>query len=290
MTSLHYVRFTKFWARLSVQEMGERAAALGYDGLDLAVRPGHAINVSNAMAVLPDAVRGWRELGVACSMITADVSLTDAMVEAARTLFRAAADSGVPRIKLGYFQYEPGSDFETAWSAARTSLAGFEALARETGVQAMVHSHGGLCLGSTCAGLRHLLNGFDPALIGAYPDLGHLAIGGEDPRVGLAMLRGSLAAVAAKDARHVPDPRPDARAPFAPAYVPLGEGAAPIADAVRLLREWAFTGPISVHTEYTTDQTVVDTVGGADEGEAAARLRDKGEVDDLKFLRGLCAN
>ncbi|MGI9336042.1 MAG: sugar phosphate isomerase/epimerase family protein, partial [Gammaproteobacteria bacterium] len=207
---MHIVRFTKFWAGMSAQAMGERAAALGYDGLDLAVRPGHAVAVDNVSVALPDAVRGWRALGVECSMITAEVSLTDASAGGARTLFRAAAESGVPRIKIGYFQYAPGSSFDTAWEAARRALEGFEELARETGVQAMVHSHGGLCLGSTCAGLRHLLEGFDPAFIGAYPDLGHLAIGGEDPRIGLAMLRGSLAAVAAKDARHVRDTRPDA--------------------------------------------------------------------------------
>ncbi|MGI9335851.1 MAG: hypothetical protein ACR2RL_22110, partial [Gammaproteobacteria bacterium] len=91
------------------------------------------------------------------------------------------------------------------------------------------------------------------------------------------------------DARHVRDTRPDARATHAPAYVPLGEGAAPLADAVRLLRQWQFRGPVSVHTEYTTDQSVVATVGGADESEAADRLREQGEIEDLKLLRALWA-
>ena len=46
-------------------------------------------------------------------------------------------------------------------------------------------------------------------------------------------------------------------------------------------------GPVSVHTEYTADQTVVATVGGADRSEAADRLRERGEVEDLKLLRSL---
>jgi sugar phosphate isomerase/epimerase len=72
---------------------------------------------------------------------------------------------------------------------------------------------------------------------------------------------------------------------YIPAYVPLGEGAAQLQDAISELRTSDFDGPISVHTEYTSDPSVVATVGGADESAAAARLRASGEIDDLKKIR-----
>ena len=216
---MQLVRFTKFWEDLSARQLGERASELGFDGLDLAVRDGHAINADNVTDELPGAVRAWRELGVDCSMISSSTDLIDPEAADAVTLFEAAAAAGVPRIKMGYFKFNQGDSFEELWSLARRRLDGFERLSRRTGVQTMYHTHSGQCLGSNCAGMRHLLQDYDPRQVGAYVDLGHLAINGEDVQIGLAMLRDRLSAIGGKDARHFPDERPDRRARFADGFV-----------------------------------------------------------------------
>jgi len=51
----------------------------------------------------------------------------------------------------------------------------------------------------------------------------------------------------------------------------MGDGAAQLQDAMSELRNSDFDGPISVHTEDTSDPGVVATVGGADESAAASR-------------------
>ena len=284
---MQLVRFTKFWDDLSVRQLGERASDLGYDGLDLAVRDGHAINIDNVTDELPGAVRAWRELGVDCSMISSSTDLIDPEAADAVTLFEAAAAAGVPRIKMGYFKFNPGDSFEELWSLARRRLDGFERLSRRTGVQTMYHTHSGQCLGSNCAGMRHLLQDYDPRQVGAYVDLGHLAINGEDVQIGLAMLRDRLSAIGGKDARHFPDERPDRRARFADGFVLLGQGAAEWPEAITLLKAWGFNGPITIHTEYTTDQEVIGTVGAGEYTPEAIALRERGEVVDLAYLRGL---
>ena len=284
---MQLVRFTKFWEDLSVRQLGERARELGYDGLDLAVRDGHALNIDNVTDELPGAVRAWRELGVDCSMISSSTDLIDPDAADAVTLFEAAAAAGVPRIKMGYFKFTPGDSFEELWSLARRRLDGFERLSRRTGVQTMYHTHSGQCLGSNCAGMRHLLQDNDPQQVGAYVDLGHLAINGEDVQIGLAMLRDRLSAIGGKDARHFPDERPDRRARFADGFVLLGQGAAEWPEAIALLKAWGFSGPITIHTEYTTDQEVIGTVGAGEYTPEAIALRARGEVEDLAYLRGL---
>ena len=284
---MQLVRFTKFWEDLSVRQLGERARELGYDGLDLAVRDGHALNIDNVTDELPGAVRAWRELGVDCSMISSSTDLIDPDAADAVTLFEAAAAAGVPRIKMGYFKFTPGDSFEELWSLARRRLDGFERLSRRTGVQTMYHTHSGQCLGSNCAGMRHLLQDNDPRQVGAYVDLGHLAINGEDVQIGLAMLRDRLSAIGGKDARHFPDERPDRRARFADGFVLLGQGAAEWPEAIALLKAWGFSGPITIHTEYTTDQEVIGTVGAGEYTPEAIALRARGEVEDLAYLRGL---
>ncbi|MDE2904335.1 MAG: TIM barrel protein [Chloroflexota bacterium] len=284
---MQLVRFTKFWEDLNVRQLGECARELGYDGLDLAVRDGHAISSANVTDELPGSVRTWRELGVDCPMISSSTDLTDPDSDDAKTLFEAAAAAGVQRIKIGYFKFSPGDSFEDLWSLARRRLEGFERLSRRTGVQTMYHTHSGQCLGSNSAGMRHLLQDYDPAHVGAYVDLGHLAINGEDVQMGLAMLRDRLSAIGGKDARHFPDERPDRRARFADGFVLLGQGAAEWPEAMALLESWGFDGPITVHTEYTTDQDVIGTVGAGEYTPEAIALRARGEVEDLAYLRGL---
>jgi sugar phosphate isomerase/epimerase len=285
---VHIIRFTKFWASMTVQQMGERARMLGYDGLDLAVRDGHAINLSNVGTALGSALRQWGDMGLRCSLISAGPDLTDANV--ARPLFEAAAKAGVNNIKIGYFTYEPGADFERVWANAREALGEFAALSHDTGVRAIFHTHSGLCLGSNCAGLRHLLEGFSPEHLGAYVDIGHLAVNGEDVRMGLPMIRPYLAAIGAKDARHQLDERAQRPARYTDAFVLLGEGAAQVHDTMALLKTWHFDGPISIHTEYTSDPDVIATVGGKDDSEEAQALRIRGERHDLTVLRALLAS
>ena len=53
---MEIVLFSKFFERLSVEGLGEKASELGYDGIDVAVRPGHPIHSGNAVEVLPRAV------------------------------------------------------------------------------------------------------------------------------------------------------------------------------------------------------------------------------------------
>ena len=305
---MEIIRFTKFWAPLSIEQLGARAAALGYDGLDLVVREGYAINPANLTDALPRALAHWRALGLSCPLITAETSLTDPHLPQARALFTAAGHAGVEMVKLGYFEYTPGSDLEIAWDNAKSALAGFANLAERTGVKAVYHTHSGVCLGSNCAGLRHLLENLDPRYVGAYVDLGHLAVNGEDVQLGLPLVRAHLAAISAKDAHHILDSRPTrlrrGLCRFGPPSCGVHRrirtvvrrtpthsyrwaGAAEIGSAIELLKRWRFEGPISVHTEYTTDPSVVATVGGRDDSAETVSQRERGEVTDLAFLRSL---
>ena len=61
---LKVILFTKSLQGLGVPETGVMAKELGFDGLDLAVRPGHCVNPDNVKRVLLDAVRLWREMGL----------------------------------------------------------------------------------------------------------------------------------------------------------------------------------------------------------------------------------
>ena len=52
----------------------------------------------------------------------------------------------------------------------------------------------------------HLIRGFDPQHIGAYPDPGHLLLDGEDWAMGLAMIGDYLSVIGIKDALYLSQP------------------------------------------------------------------------------------
>lgn len=254
---------SKFFADLAVEQLGRKARELGYDGVDLCVRPGHPVHPENVETALPAAVRHWQEEGIACPMVTAPVTRNDPHAPEVPRLFAGCAAAGVPRLKIGFWRFREGERFWDQLEQARVALDGFAQLAAKHGVQVVYQTHSGPCLGSNCAGLAALLQGFDATSVGAYPDLGHLALDGEDVVMGLAMIAGWLSVVGIKDAAYVP--RPGSEPPFVPQFVPAGRGTVHWKRALDALRRLGFDGPLSVHTEYGFDEAIIRNVGYADE-------------------------
>jgi sugar phosphate isomerase/epimerase len=255
---------SKFFADLSVEQLGRKAQELGYDGVDLCVRPGHPVDPENVAAALPAAVRHWQEEGVACPMVTAPVTLNDPHAPEVPRLFAGCAAAGVPRLKIGFWRFREGESYWDQLEHAREGLRGFARLAEKHGVQVVYQTHSGPCIGSNCAGLAALLQGFDVSDVGAYPDFGHMALDGEDVVMGLAMIVGWLSVVGIKDAIHAPRP-PGSEPPFGPRFVPAGKGSVHWKRALGALRRLGFDGPLSVHTEYGFDEAIIRNVGYADE-------------------------
>ncbi len=282
---MQVVIFTKIFQELGVEETGERVKGLGFDGVDLAVRPGFCVSPANAPDVLPGAVQTWSDMGLAAPLISLAVDANDPSDPETIGVFEAAGEAGVDLIKIGYFPYAVGDDYWSLVSGARSALDGFAELSERTGVRTVCHTHSGPNLGSNCAGLVHLLQGFDPKLIGAYVDMGHMAVEGEDDEMGLAMVKDHVSAIGAKDARFIELEDPNAPAAWGKHFVFIGQGATPWNRVLTLLHSWGFDGPFSVHGEYTSDQTVIATVGGLDMAQEAQRLRSEGIEADLAFLR-----
>jgi sugar phosphate isomerase/epimerase len=254
---------SKFFSALSVPALGAKARALGFDGIDVNVRPGHPVNPANVTTALPEAVRVWTDQGLICPLATAPVTLVNPQAPEVEPLYAGCAAAGVPRLKIGFFPFTPGEEYWGLVHAARSALEGFARVGEQHGVQTVYQVHSGPVLGSNCAGLMHLLRGMDPRRVGAYPDLGHMVLDGEDYPMGLAMVREYLSIVAVKDAYHAPQP-PGSEPPFLPRFVAVGRGAVNWRRALGALKALGFDGAFSVHTEYEFDESIIRRVGYAD--------------------------
>ena len=273
---------SKFFESLSPRELGEKIAELGYDGVDLCVRPGHPVNLENVEQALPAANRIWQDQGVTCPLASAPVTLVDPDADASKRLYAGCAEAGITQIKIGYFRYVDGADYWQLLAASRRALEGYARLSARHGVRTCYHTHSGQCIGSNCAGIMHLVQDLDPKLVGVYPDFGHMNLDGEDMAMGLSMIRDYLAMVGIKDSYHAPDP--DAEPPYKPMFTSMGAGSVDWRRALGLLAELGYTGPLSVHTEYQFDEQIIRQVGYADSRPAGL---EEMAARDARYLRGL---
>src|SRR5215213_4589261 len=95
--------FSKHLPRMNARELAQSLKALGFDGVDLTVRPGGHVDPKRVAAELPVFVDAIRHEGMAVPMITTEL-LSDADPVAQPTL-ETAARLKIPFYKTGYYRY-----------------------------------------------------------------------------------------------------------------------------------------------------------------------------------------
>jgi sugar phosphate isomerase/epimerase len=274
------VMFSKMLGEFPVAEAARRIKGLGFDGVDLTVRPKGHVEPAGVGMALPEAVKTIRDLGLSVPMIT--TAITGAEDPAAEPTLAAAVHEDIRYLKLGYWN-APRGGLAAAIDRARRSLDGLERLAEKYHVTLGVHNHSGAgYVNCQPAVIWTLLKDRDPARIASYFDPGHAAVEGGDGggRQSLELLGPRIRMVAVKDFGWKATPgRPKAR--WSSQLVPLREGLVPWPEVFATLRSLAFDGPISLHSEYqgghswrdlTTPELIAQT------------------AEDLAFVRELMAD
>jgi len=274
-----FLMFSKYLNALSIGQVGETVQSPGFDGVDLTVRPNGHVLPEDAVHALTPAVRTLGQAGLVVPMIT--TAITSAHDPHAEAIARAAAESGVRALKLGYWRYRGFGQLHVQIDEARRDLDGLAALARRYNVRFCIHTHSGSSLSASAAVVRILLDGFDPALLGAYVDPGHMAVEGglAGWRQELELIGDRVSLVAVKNFAWFHDPDPATGQPrWHVKVVPLAHGLTPWPEVMASLRHLRYDGDFSVHSEYGGDESWQRL----DHPALLAQTR-----RDLTYLRGL---
>ena len=269
--------FSKMLQEKSIAELIGLAQKHGYDGYDLAVRPGHPVNPDNAAEALPQAQTQMKQAGLQIGMVTGNFDLLTADHPLAEPLLAAMDSAEVRLLKLGYFRFEPQTmDYWEQVENVRRAFAAWERLASIYNVKICYHTHSAYCMGLNAAALMHLLRDFDPAYLGAYLDPGHFAVDGEPFDFGLAMAREHLSILSLKDVL-VERVEKNGHGAAKPRWVDAGDGIVDWTAVFGELRRIGYDGFLSIHCEYDIEE-------GADWFETFVRevaffrkMREKGE-------------
>jgi sugar phosphate isomerase/epimerase len=242
--------FSKHLGDLPLAEAGQVIQDLGFERVDLTVRPGGHVLPRNARSELLAAVRMCADLGLEVPLIT--TGITSAEDPFAVDIFKVAGEAGIPNLKLGYWPYEAVGTLRALINDIALKLDGIEAIARRTGVRTVIHNHSGNYVSALAPVVWDLIADRDPAAIGAYVDPAHLVIEGglSGWKMSLDLLGDRIAVAAFKDYVWEIQRDKPGKAHLARVATPLSHGMVPWQEVVSYLRQLGFDGWVSLHREY----------------------------------------
>ena len=237
--------FSKHLSKIEYTELGAIAKELGFDGVDLTVRPGGHVNPYLVSVDLVRAIESIRGAGIDVPMIT--TALISPNDPTARPILALAGRSKVPYFKLGYWKYGVAQDIQAQLAGVRRDVFGLSAIGRQYGIAAGFHNHSGDNVGEAVWDIQTIIADMDPRWIGYYFDPCHATaeggVEGWDISLRLALPR--LKMIAIKDFYWA---KTDGK--WTMRMCPLGEGMVNWQKFFAMVARGGFSGPISLHLEY----------------------------------------
>jgi sugar phosphate isomerase/epimerase len=260
--------FAKHWPELSLQALGRMVKGLGFDGVELPVRPGFPVTPETAAQKLPEAVRILAEQGIRVASVAADAS--DKIIE-------ACGHAGVPLIRV-MAPIDMSKGYLASESKARKELDALLPALKEHGVAVGVQNHCGMFIGSA-VGIMHFIEDYDPKCVGAVLDLGHSGLVGEPDEMAIDIVWSHLLLVNLKSAYWRRSAGPEVKdAPWKPYWTIGGYGLCTWRTVIEELRRRRYGGDICLTAEYSSP----DGDGHLDGDAVGGRAE-----QDLDYVRSL---
>ena len=232
--------FTKPFNSLSFDQLADRMAELGVQGIEAPIRKGGHIEPEAVPERLHELVEALKSRGLEITVLTSDIN--DPSDPISEKVLRVAAGLGVKRYRMKYLRYELNRPVAKQIQNWRPQMKELAALNNELGITAIYQNHAGRNqVGAALWDLPILLKGIPPTEIGVAYDIRHATVeGGMSWPITFNRIQPHLNTVYVKDFQW------DGRKPK---NVPLGEGNVD-PKFFSMLKNTGFDGPISLHEEY----------------------------------------
>ncbi|MEI6513746.1 MAG: TIM barrel protein [bacterium] len=242
--NVRFTVFTKPW-RMDLPELGKFIAGLGFDGIELPVRPGYPVLPENVGKDLPKAVKILGDFGVTIDSIAGP---TD------EPTIAACAEANVPVIRVCE---SVGPEPYMEWEARRQRE--FDALVpllSKYGVTLGIQNHYGTCV-ANAMGILHLIEKYDPKAVGAVWDCAHNGLHGEEPEMALDIVWSHLCLVNFKSAFWLRINGPEAKcAEWSPYFTTGRHGLSKWPRVADELKKRNYKGAICLTAEYSDEESV----------------------------------
>jgi sugar phosphate isomerase/epimerase len=267
--------FSKHLQWLDYPKLASAAAELGFDGVDLTVRPDGHVLPERVATDLPRATEAIRKAGLEVYMLTTAISDPDHPHTEA--ILKTAGKLGIPYYRTGWISYEKGLSIPQNLDKIKVRLDKLAAMNKKYDIHGDYQNHSGANFGSSVWDLWLVLKDLDPKWIGSQYDIRHATIeGAQSWPVGLKLIQPYVRTLDIKDFRWM-----EKDGKVVPESVPLGTGLVEFPKFFGLAKEYNLTGPFSLHLEYP--------LGGAENGAKELKIPQNQVLEairkDLRVLR-----
>ena len=230
--------------------MAEAAANIGFDGVDLTVRPNGHVLPEQAEEVLPLAVEYIKKNGLKADMMT--TSIKDPEDEITKRILSTAAGNGIKTYRMAYWRYEKNEqDIPGALKRFRKKMQKLALINKKLGIRGAYQNHAGTYVGASLWEVWQLLENTNEEGIGAQYDIRHATVeGGNYWKTSLSLLRNRIVSLVLKDFRWE-----RVNGKWKTINTPIGEGMVDFPAFFGLLKRYQINVPVSLHYEYLGKMT-----------------------------------
>lgn len=251
-TSLKIHIFSKHLQFLNYHDMAEAAAEIGFDGVELTVRPNGHVLPERVENDLPKAVEAMRKMGFAPLMMTTAVQDADSTID--KQILESAAKLGIQYYRMNWFSYPDGKSIPASIEHFQQKVKELSYLNKELGLTGCYQNHAGNLVGSSLWELWELLKNSDQQHMGVQYDIRHAVVeGGLSWQNGLRLIQSQIKTLAIKDFKWEKK-----NGEWGVEDTPIGEGMVDFKTYFKLLKQYHIYVPVTLHLEYP--------IGGAEHG------------------------
>ena len=244
--------FSKHLQFLDYEEMARMVAKVGFDGVDLTVRPGGHVFPENVKEDLPKAVKACQDKGLEVPMMS--TAIRSASQPDTERILSTASDQGIQFYRMNWLKYDHKESMSENLAKFKETLSELTALNQRYKIKGAYQNHSGTSLGSPVWDIAGLLREIDSNWLGCQYDIRHATVeGGNSWPLGLRMVADQINTIDIKDFIWE-----ETSEGWKLKNVPLGEGMVDFGKFFSLLKELKISVPFSMHFEYD--------LGGAEHG------------------------
>lgn len=237
--------FSQNLSQIEYSELGDIVKQMGFDGVDLTVRPGGHVEPHLANV---DQVRAFEVMeGSGLSVPVITTALTTPADRTAVPVIALAGMSRVPLFRTGYWPYGNTPNIMARLGEVQRDFAGLLNIGRQYHIAGIIHNEVGDNVGSAIWDVQRIIEPLDPALAGFYFDpcnaTAQGGAGGWEIALRLAMPR--VKAVTMQDFIWEKQ-----NGSWKMTKCPLGEGMVDWAKFFQMLAQANYTGPVTVDAGY----------------------------------------
>jgi sugar phosphate isomerase/epimerase len=265
--------FSKHLQWLDYNEMARALGEIGFDGVDLTVRPQGHVLPERVEQDLPKAAEAVAKAGKKIYMITTSIDNADDPLTV--KILETASSLGIRHYRMGWGYYDENKSVENNIRSMQLMLGKLTIINEKYSISGEYQNHSGVAregiyFGGAIWDIAEVLKNINSMWLGAQYDIYHATVEGANTwPVGLKLISPFIRSIDIKDFKWT-----ERDGKFTSETVPLGEGMVDFKKYFGMLKELNLNVPVSVHYEYP--------LGGAEHGASEITLKREDVISAMR--------